>query len=609
MTQWVGDFETTSFLRKEVDNTSHVWACGLCEVGNPNNIVILKTMDEFITWCYNLPTNDKIYFHNLKFDGNFIVQYLLSKGYQHAVDSKDKGNKTFTTVISDKGLWYQIEVFFTLKGKKVKKVTFQDSLKLIPLSVREIAKSFKMPIRKGSIDYTAHDMLPEGSELTDEEKDYLVHDIQIVETALRFFLENGMNKATIGACALDEYKKLLSKKVFERTFPQPFYDEDVRLCYKGGFTHLNPVFANKIVKNVMVFDVNSLYPSVMAGAHDEILPYGTPIFFRGKYKEDKNYPLYVQKIRCTFRIKKGKIPTIQLKHTPGFLPNVYITHSDGEPVTMYLTSVDLKLFLDHYEILDEIEYLDGWMFKAKHGYELFGLFVDKWSAEKIRSKEEGNHGMYLISKLMLNNLYGKFGTATKQGSRIPYLDDKKLRFKEGEVVEREGVYIAMAAFITAYARKVTIEASQQIEDDYFAGKSKNRWIYSDTDSIHMYSPDLELPRGMDIHPTKLGAWDHEATATKGKFLRQKCYIEEHIISKKHYDSAMSDDDTDKELYSTDGERYYHLKVTVAGMPSSCHKNVTFDNFEIGASYQGKLAHKTVIGGVVLTETEFTIKKM
>ena len=71
--QWVGDFETTTVERKKLDGSTHVWACGLCEVGNPSNIVILRSMEEFIAWC-EAQENDKVFFHNLRFDGNFIVQ-------------------------------------------------------------------------------------------------------------------------------------------------------------------------------------------------------------------------------------------------------------------------------------------------------------------------------------------------------------------------------------------------------------------------------------------------------------------------------------------------------------------------------------------------------
>lgn len=606
--QWVADFETTSIERKKLDGTSHVWACGLCEVGNPTNTIILKSMEEFITWCESQKTNDTVYFHNLRFDGNFIVQHLLRNGYKFAATPQGKASRTFTTLISDKSLWYQIEVFFSIKGKNVNKVTILDSLKLIPLSVSAIAKSFKLPIQKGSIDYSAHDFLPEGADLTSEEKEYLIHDVQIVEHAVNFFHEQGLNKMTIGACALEEFKKLINKKYFKMYFPPPFYDADVRRAYKGGFTYLNPKFKNKILENMIVLDVNSLYPSVMAGSDGEVLPYGTPIFYEGEYEPDALYPLYIQKITCGFKLKPNKIPTIQIKHNMYYQGNQYLTSSDGDRPTLYLTSVDLELFKQQYEIYDPV-YESGWKFKGIAAGSIFGDYIEKWSSVKIKSKEEGNHGMYLISKLFLNSLYGKFGSAVSVQSKEPYLDDNsKIHFRKSDPVEKEGVYIAMACFITAWSRFKTISAAQRITDDYIAGKSKIQFVYADTDSLHCVSPDFSLPESLDIHPTKLGAWDHEANAVKAKFLRQKCYMENHIITEKDYLKAMEDPNTEKSLYFKEGENYIHTKITVAGMPEGCYKYVTFDNFKIGASYPGKLAHRTVVGGVVLEDIDFTIKK-
>ena len=170
----------------------------------------------------------------------------------------------------------------------------------------------------------------------------------------------------------------------------------------------------------------------------------------------------------------------------------------------------------------------------------------------------------------------------------------------------------MACFITAWSRYKTITAAQRIQDDFNQGWSNIEFVYADTDSLHLLSPDHSLPEVLDIHSTKLGAWDHEGTAVRGKFLRQKCYMEKHIISEKKYFSAMKDPDTIKEQYSKEetenGTQYFYTKITVAGMPESCYKHVTFDNFKIGASYPGKLAHRTVYGGVVLEDIDFSIKQ-
>ena len=597
MKTFVADFETTTTPDK-----THVWAWAVCEVGNSENVITGTTIDTFMEWCQSLPYNPKILFHNLRFDSQFILYWLFHNSFEHVEDSKDRASKTFTTLISNKGLYYSLEVVYYLKGKKIKKTTFQDSLKLIPLSVDAIAKSFNLPIQKLKIDYSAHNDLPEGSPLTPEEEEYIKHDVQIVAHAVEYFYSEGLDKMTIGACALNEYKNIIKKKNFNTWFPTPKFHEDVKQSYRGGFTYLNPKFAGKTIRNIVVLDVNSLYPSVM---YDSYLPYGTPIFFKGEYKDDWVYPIYTQMLRCKFDLKPGKIPTIQIKKSLIFSSNEYLTSSNGEIVPLCLNSVDLELFLSHYDVTN-LEYLSGWKFKATRG--LFTEYIDKWSNNKIQAKKDGNHGLYLLSKLFLNSLYGKFGTDTKVKSKIPYLDKDSdiVRYYDSETQHKKGVYVAMASFITSYARLKTILAAQQITDDYNSGKSNIQFVYADTDSLHCLSPDFKLPEGLDIDSTKLGAWDHEASAGASKFLRQKCYIENHIISKEDYENGLKGEKA--HLYSKDEFGYYCLKITVAGMPANCHSQVTFENFKIGASYTGKLQPKVVQGGTVLKTVDFTIQK-
>lgn len=54
----------------------------------------------------------------------------------------------------------------------------------------------------------------------------------------------------------------------------------------------------------------------------------------------------------------------------------------------------------------------------------------------------------------------------------------------------------------------------------------NKYIYSDTDSIHCLLSIDELKKFCEIDDVKLGAWKHEGSFTKARFVRQKCYIEE-----------------------------------------------------------------------------------
>lgn len=578
---WSADFETTTD-----EKDCRVWGWAVCEIGNSENLYMGTTIDSFMMWVEDLPDNDRIYFHNLKFDSQFIIAWLFEENFKCVNSSRERATRTFRPIISDKGLYYSLEVVFFKHGKRIKKVTFWDSLKLIPLSVEGIAEALRLPIKKGKIDYDAHNLKPYGSELTEEEKEYIKNDVIIVAKAIELFQKEGLDKMTIGSCALNEYIKSVGKANFNRWFPtsKNYYD-DLKQSYKGGFTYLNPKFSGKKVGNGIVLDVNGLYSHVMK---EKILPYGTPIFFKGKYVKDDLYPLYTQMIRCQFELKKGKIPTIQIKNYSFFSGNEYLDSSNDEEVVICLNSVDLELFLENYDVYN-LEYMSGWKFKGTIG--LFDDYIDKWSNKKIESKKEENWGLYLISKLFLNSLYGKFGTSIRRKSKIPYMDvDGVIKYKDSDYEESDGLYIPIASFVTSYARDITIRAAQKITDDYNEGKSNIEFVYADTDSLHCLSCDFSLPEGFEINQTKLGAWKFESKFTNGKYLRQKCYIEQ------------STEDVENE------NPEYKLKITVAGMPKECYEKVNFQNFKLGAVYKGKKQPKRVPGGIILESVDFTIKK-
>lgn len=599
------DFETVTWL----ENETYVWAWSSCEIGNENNIIFDNNIDSFFEFCKK-QYNPICYFHNLKFDGEFIIYWLEKHFYKHVRNRKDAEDKTYTTLISDMGQFYEIEVYFKKKEKKVKKVTFIDSLKIIPFSVKQMSKAFGLEEEKGELDYN----LPrkKGHKLTEEEINYIRRDVQIVSHCLNVVFSEGLTKMTNGANSLQDFKNIFTKRKFEHFFPEltKAQDKDIRQAYRGGFTYLNPLYKEKDVENVTILDVNSLYPSVMRGVEQKdgtfkeyLYPWGEPIFFIGKYKKDETYPLYVQMITCSFEIKTGMIPTIQIKNnTSFFLPNEYLESSNGEIVALCLTSVDFELFLKHYNVFD-LQFVSGWKFKAGKGF--FNEYIDKWTKRKIQAGKEGNKGQRQLSKLRLNSLYGKFATSIEAKSKIPYLGEDDIIHYFSVPEERKGLYLPVGIFITSYARRITIETSQKIRDYSINRYGIDMYIYSDTDSIHTLLLPEELEQFCDIDDYKLGWWANEGFAVWGRFIRQKCY---------------------EELKYNEKENRYTLDITCAGMPKTCInfnkedkklyykdfesgtlKEFKKEDFKVGFSCGNKLTFKHVKGGVKLVETEFTIK--
>ena len=590
MKKFTADFETNVY-----EDDCRVWAYSICEIGNVDNFIYGTNIEDFIKWCANKRENYVLYFHNLKYDGEYIFSYLLNNGFKCIKDKKERADKTFTCLISDTGQFYSIEIYFTIKNSKhVNKVTIYDSLKILNFSVEQIAKDFNLPIRKLEIDYK--EFRSKDHILTKQEIDYIRNDVEIMARALEIMFKEDLTKMTIGSDALSSYKKI--NRNFNKYFPVLPYeiDKDIRQSYKGGFTYLNDKYKEKTTGEGIVLDVNSLYPSVM---YNEKLPFGDPLFFEGKYKEDKIYPLYIQKISCIFELKEGMIPTIQIKNNLAFLPNEYVKSSDGDIVTLTLTNVDLELFLKHYNVY-EITYHSGWKFRAIKG--LFSEYIDTWSAKKIEAKKEHNGALYRIAKLMLNSLYGKFGLNPNVQGKYPTLTDEGIiKYKMYDPEIRDSIYIPVATFITSYARRKTITTSQSIREYSLKKYGEDKYVYSDTDSIHctfnsfidekgdvrLYDENKDLYDLIDIDDYKLGAWKVESRYQKGKYIRQKCYIEQDFDEK--------------------------MNVTVAGLPKKLGKLINFDNFNIGFTTENldknlkKLTYKHVKGGVMLVDTEFSIK--
>jgi hypothetical protein len=325
------------------------------------------------------------------------------------------------------------------------------------------------------------------------------------------------------------------------------------------------------------YDVNSLYPSVMASCDGELLPFGRPIPFTGRPDPDELYRLWIARIRCRFVVKSGHLPCIQLKGNLSFLPTEYIEDSKEE-VYMTITSVDYDLIRQQYD-LEVTEWVDGYYFKASRT--LFRGYVSEWIRQKNEASVEGNKGKRQIAKLMLNSLYGKFATRLDVTGRRPYLDENGVvRYEDLDPEERDGVYLPVGCFITAWARYKTVRTAQSLGD---------RFLYSDTDSVKVLG--LDPPR-MKIDDVRLGWWKDEGHFHRFKALRAKTYMAEY-----------DDPEYGKEGHDTPTKNEVH----VAGLPSRCHDQVTFENFEIGASYWGKLYRRNVPGGVVLYEGEFKIR--
>lgn len=545
---YVADFETTSYRYYLQHGYTKVWLFAICD-SNANMYKIGDNIEDFIITTKKL-YGKTIYFHNLKFDGEFIISWLLNNGYEY-YDDLTETNKGFSVLIGEMGEFYSIDLKFT----KNKIVHFKDSLKLLPFKVSKIAKDFKLPIMKEEIDYDDY-------EITKEKISYITNDVRIVAMALSQLKDEGMTKMTTASCAYNQYQSMRSSEYMNRTFPElpSEFLTEWRKAYRGGRSQVNPFYANKIISNVKRYDINSMYPSIM---FNEKLPYGNPVEIDEMNSADfELYHMYIE-----FSLKKGHLPTLLRKSGLYSSEDSYYIDTEGSE-ELWISSIDFMLLKRHYDIYS-MKIIKMYGFRCSSI--MFSDYVDKWYKKK--SIDEG--AKKIVDKFMLNCLYGKFGSNHEGYHRIPTLDENgKVVYGKSEIEDMKKYYLPLAIAITSYAHLYI--------DNGIEATGIENFVYCDTDSVHTIG---SLPKYMvDNHA--LGLFKLEAIETKAKYIRQKTYM------------TLEDN---------------KIHITCAGMTDTMKQNAIdtygmdlFNEFKVGFTMEGKLLPKHVKGGVVLYETTFQI---
>lgn len=622
MSRYIADFETTVY---EGQTSTEVWAAAIAEIGSPM-VTVLHSLDEFLTYVLTsdeIENDSIIYFHNLKFDGSFILDYLLkderfkdvTEAQFKSKDLKSIDYNYFNYMISAMGQWYSMNVQYN--GKHIE---FRDSLKLLPFSVNAIGKGFKTKHQKLDMEYEGKRYA--GCKITPEEEEYIKNDVLVVDEALEYMFDDGEDGMTIGSCCMKEYKEVSTFDVHDwnNLFPDltkiscPFgcfanADEYIRKAYKGGWCYVKKGCEGKIYRTKgTTCDVNSLYPSVMHSMSGNVYPTGKPIWFQNKIPEKakevnakgRKKFVYFVRFTCNFKLKKGMLPTVQIKGSTWYTYNEWLESSDiimdGKHIKymqdydgtykllkpeLTMSDVDFQLFLEHYDVYD-LQILDGCYFKAMFG--LFDLYIDKWAEIKMKSKG----AMRQLAKLFLNNLYGKFGTNSDSSYKVFYIgEDGLVHSKIVWEKNKKTGYVAVAACITANARNFTIRAAQKNYDNF---------IYADTDSIHcICGPDDIV--GVPEDPVKFCHWKYETCWDEAVFLRQKTYIEH--VTHENREPVIA-----------------YNNVKCAGMGKKAQEDLdkklatgvySYKDFKSGLKISGSLKAKRIDGGVVLVSNDFVIK--
>lgn len=519
-----------------------------------------------------------IYFHNLSFDGSFIISEL----WDHVL--KTDGQKFKIIRPSNSGTLYEVK--FVYKGVPF---ILRDSLALYNQKLEIIGenlsdsvvdqKGLKHDYHKltGQLDYN---LIKTGvDDYTAAEKHYFWRDVEILRVLIwRHLKENVGRKKTLRTIKLSASslaEAYLKQTMNDRTRQLIFGKKDrglfekmedykyIRDSYLGGFSHVEKREKDRLIGQGFVIDKNSMYPSQMlARKWPDVTSFryiDNNEFWVKMFGNDKGAEnLLIAEITWdNFHLKDGQFPT---------LPRNLSTHGqdiesnkDLESDSLTLTNYDLYWFFRNYSITG-FKVIRCMAFD-RYVYDPFKLYIDYWGRKKEHARDDFER---MNAKNYLNRVYGKFGQTpfirttdvlkNSFGYLEYYKDPESAKKSEEELFfdkngQSRAKNIAIATFVTARARDDLFKTILKVKKS-----KKMRYLYSDTDSLHVQIIDdvlLDSLIGLDFDgrkklyvklldeceipfdDTKIGKWKIESDFKHAKFLRSKVYTEQN------YDNSFS----------------------------------------------------------------------
>lgn len=299
--------------------------------------------------------------------------------------------------------------------------------------------------------------------------------------------------------------------------------------YKGAIVKVGAAYLNKDVKTeAAYYDVNSMYSSVMM----EEYPIGQPHWFDNMNDATAaGYPLMIMKVH----IKKAVVRP-DTEAWVGIRNDAYqYDYPDViENKILYMWYPEYRLFRLSYNV---VEYTKNRVLAFKRWTGGFDDYILYWKNKKDEYKQAGDKVRAYAAKIMLNALYGKFGSKYEY-TNIVYGNDMKRKYTRKDNPQQ---------FYHAFASYITMKARVKLTDAILS--NPGRFMYCDTDAI-LFKGYRE-PRGITLHNSEMGAWKLE-----GKYVRVAIRAPKFMLK------------TD-----TEGR----IKRTMAGTTEENAYSITYDN--------------------------------
>lgn len=287
---WFADFETD----KHNDN-AEVYLGYIERLENDDGCLFLN-IDEMIDYLvkYGSKKTHTVYFHNLSWDGEFIIWWLINNGYEPQLSkvSKPKQFRERTDFLGKRG-----EIYVNVRGTKI---LFLCSYKIWPQKAEKIGESLGFP--KLKIEHNIGRHFTNINEVPNDVKDYVMRDVQIIKKKYIEYSKNYEVKKTASASSWNNFKKWYESKYSKQRFNNRYNMNQetfkyLQPAYFGGLTIINEFFRNQDIKgDISYYDINSSYPSTFV---DNLMPYGLP-------QETKPNGDYVYMVDAIIRNPKKK---------------------------------------------------------------------------------------------------------------------------------------------------------------------------------------------------------------------------------------------------------------------------------------------------------------
>ena len=515
----------------------------------------------------NVATGEQYVFHSIQETRRFFEDNAPCVCYAHNGSGFDNYSLYSTEELySARKTASGTKVFeYEINGVKLR-----DTKHLLPMRLAQLAKSVSM--EKGETPEAYIKGTPR--EVTQQDIDYCRMDVAILAAAIRRLrqlygelvgrpgneLELPLTTASMAYrvwCIPESWPdSWLWRDARQRWRPiarcRPGFNEIYRKCEHGGRVQVM-CEPGEVVQDVVSYDANSLYPSVM---YEELFPDPQSVGFVGPTFEALRYELNRKD-----RVVVADVRMVAPDGVPRFLPN---TDEDGRKkwdsneFDGWLCEPELKLALEVGWIVEEVRQV-----VSARAMRPFRQYVRRLYDLRLEMRERGDPA-HSLCKLLLNSLFGRFGIKERPGrvegaeeiqkanQREDYDERYELCYYDG--IEMQYPYLidwkqmrkapssqwfGFSSFILSYGRERLARAIIAAGDDA---------LYCDTDSVHMRVEaalrfEHETPIGDD-----LGMWKLETPTPipNAKYWEPKayCHMDENMdrLLVKHKGVKVYDDD-------------------------------------------------------------------